>query len=170
MKKFALLFALLISCGMAAQNYKPLEPVEVPDYPTNIIRVSKNNYMSGDVYYTASHMLTMRSISADISPVNFDIHVKADNAVDLAKHQAVLKVGGVEYTKYVDFVSEINNGVYINILGDHVKHIAVSGLQEIVFKKQGQVTHTITFNAIEQELWRRTADELIKAVAIYDIL
>lgn len=171
MKRILLIFALLAaSLSAMAQNYKPLEPVELSDSFAHQIRVNKNSYMSGDIYYTASHYLTMRSISADINPVSFNLHIKEKDISIPVRTMAVLAIGGESYTKMVDFVSENDNSIYIDIVGEHVKHIAVSGLQSITFKREGEVIATMNFSKVEQELWRRTAEELIKEIKIYHIL
>lgn len=166
-----LTIAACLMCWMSAQaqTYKPLEPVEVPDTYSTTIRVSQNELLSGEKYYSASHFLGQRRMTADLDvPADCDLalDIDADMKVGMT---AVLSVGGKNYYLSVSYVAESSYGgqnVYVNLHQDHLKHIAVSGLQSITFRKNGDIVHEEQFNAIEQELWRRTAEELGKAAYI----
>ncbi|MBR6732165.1 MAG: hypothetical protein IKL91_05575 [Bacteroidales bacterium] len=169
MKRIIILLLASMPVITWAQDFKPLEAVEVPDFPTNNITVDENEYMGGGTYYTAHHLLAQRSMNAYLGvPASFDISYKVKNVTIPERTTAKLLVGGEEYYMRVDFV--YNGSVSIPINGQHIKHIAVSGLQGIVYIDNGDIIYKQDFNAIEQELWRRTADELIKTVEKFKIL
>lgn len=169
MRYFLIITLALVGWSAMAQNYKPLEPVEVPDFPTNTIRVDENTHPHGGTYYTASHGLYSRGMTAELGvPPLFDIFVEVKDC-DIPSNAGVkLYIGSEEYWKSVQFVS--NGKVYIDLLGAHIKHIATSGLQRIVFHKNGDIIHTQEYNPIEQELWRRNAEELCRTIEKFNIL
>lgn len=170
MKRILILLLALIPIMVAGQNFKPLAPVEVPDFPTNNITVTENEFMGGGTYYTAYHLMAQRQMNAYLGvPAQFDITYKVQGATFPERTTVKLLIGGDEYIKQVNFVSS-NGNVSIPINGHHVKHIAVSGLQGIIYLDNGDVIYQQEFNAIEQELWRRTADELAKTVEKFKIL
>lgn len=158
-------------CGIAvAQNYKPLEQVEVTDFPTNEIHIQENKYIGGGTYYTASHRLASRRINAELGvPPVFDIWLE-NNGKLIKECTAKMSIGGEDYFLYVDFISTDGKSISINLKGQHIKHISVSGLQSITFLKNGDFIHLQEFNLIEQELWRRTAEGLMDAVEKFNIL
>lgn len=171
MKRYFFIILLALFCLSAeAQNYKPLETVDVPDYPTNEIRIQENKRPWGGTYYTASHMLHIRRIEAELGvPPVFDLWT--DNKGNLTGScTAKMSIGGEDYFLYVDFIATENNSICINLKGQHIKHIAVSGLQSITFVKNGDFISIHEFNPIEQELWRRTAEALMGAVEKFNIL
>ena len=174
MKRIFILLLALMPFIAQAQNYKPLEPVDVPDFPTNNIDILEREFLTGGTYYTASHCLATRSINLTLEyPPEIDIAIHLDSAPE-QKFLAKLHIGGVNYLMWnvMVFDDEYNGGkrVYIDIQKDHLKHIAVSGLQGITFMYNGEVLQEITYNDIEQELWRRTAEELIRAVDKFKII
>ena len=77
---------------------------------------------------------------------------------------AKLSVGGIDYYLTVDYISD--DRFFIDLMQDHIRHIAVSGLQSITFLDYGSVVNVIEFHISEQELWRRTAEQLGKAAFI----
>ena len=166
------LIALFALCYTLAhsQNYKPLEQVDVPDFPSNEIRTQESKRAWGGTYYTASHMLGLRRIEAELGvPPVFDMWL--DNKGNLTQEcTAKMSIGGEDYFLYVDFISTDGKSISINLKGQHIKHIAVSGLQSITFLKNGDFIHLQEFNPIEQELWRRTAEGLMGAVEKFNIL
>lgn len=170
MRNLLTIAACLLCCISAhAQTYKPLEPVEVPDTYSTIVNVERNEMLSGEKYYSASHLLGIRRMTADLDvPANCDLALDIDADIKVGM-TAVLSVGGENYYLSVSFVSARSNeknSIHIDLLEDHLKHIAVSGLQSITFRNNGDVVHDKQFNAIEQELWRRTAEELGRAAYI----
>lgn len=167
MKRIIILLLALIPVITWAQDFKPLEAVEVPDFPTNKISVDENEYMDGSTYYNASHMLARRGMTASLGvPALFDIYMEK---LDIPEHTtAKVSIGGEEYFLSASIVN--NHAIYIRIKGLHIKHIAVSGLQSIVFIHNGDIVHTQDFGKVEQELWRRTAEELAKTVEKFKIL
>lgn len=168
MKKLLIIFLALIPVAAFGQDFKPLAPVDVPDFPGNVIQVTEREHLHGGTYYTAFHALGYRSISASLGvPAAFDIICRLPDASIPAHATVKLLIGGEEYTKQADYYEE---SAYISINGIHVKHIAVSGLQGLTFLDNGDIIHKQDFNAIEQELWRRTAEELIKTVEKFGIL
>ena len=167
MKRILILLLALMPVIVSAQNFKPLESIEVPDFPTNEVRVSENQYMDGSTYYNAFHQLAMRGMTASLGvPAMFDIYMEKINIPE--RCTAKMAIGGEEYFLPASLIN--NHAVYIDLKGLHVKHIAGSGLQSIIFLKNGEIVHTQKFNDIEQELWRRTADELAKTVEKFGIL
>jgi hypothetical protein len=167
MKRILILLLALMPAMVGAQDFKPLESVEVPDFPTNEIRITESEYLGGGTYYTASYMLARRGMTASLGvPALFDIYMER---LDIPEQTtAKVSIGGEEYFLSASLIN--NNSVYIDIKGLHVKHIAVSGVQSMVFLNNGDIVHTQDFNDIEQELWRRTADELAKTVDKFGIL
>lgn len=171
MKRYFLIAFFALFCLSAeAQNYKPLEAVDVPDYPTNEIRIQENKRPWGGTYYTASHMLHARRIEAELGvPPVFDMWL--DNKSNLTGScTAKMSIGGEDYFLYVDYISTDGKSISINLKGAHIKHIAVSGLQSITYLKNGDFISIHEFNPIEQELWRRTAEGLADAVEKFKIL
>ena len=152
-----------------SQNYKPLDPVELPDNPSTIIRVEENDGIL-ETYYTASHMLASRGMHAWLGvPPSFDIYMKPPYGVEFPKTaNARMIIGGEEYWKAAELMT--GGHIYIDLLGAHVKHIAVSGIQSIEFISNGDVIAKMEFNLIEQELWRKTAEQLCKTIEKYNIL
>ena len=169
MKKILILLLALMPVIATAQQYKPLEPVEVPETYSTKIRVSQNELLSGEKYYSASHFLGQRGMTADFDvPADCDLTLVIEAEIKVGM-TAVLSVGGRKYYPSVSYVAETSFegfNVYINLHQEHLKHIAVSGLQSITFRNNGDLVHEEQFNAIEQELWRRTADELGRAAFI----
>lgn len=171
MKKIAVLAALLvISIGVTAQDYKPLEKVEVPDYPTNKITISENTSLAtGHTYYTAQHSLFTRTISAELGvPLICDLSIKITEAEIPQGTTIKTSIGEENYYFTAGFVYE--EKIYADIDKEHIKHIAVSGIQSMTFILNGQVILVKNFNAIEQELWRRTAEELCKTLDKFKVL
>lgn len=153
------MIAALICVAAFSQDYKPLEPVEVGDYPTTRVRFDCHQYATGHPYYTASHSIHTRGISADTINDDYSIFLRVDQ--DIEQYTiAKINVGGRTYTMRVDFVA--NEQIYFNIQKEHIKHIAISGIQSIRYldKRTYETIYTQEFNLIEQELWRRTADKL----------
>ena len=168
MKRIIILLLALMPVITWAQDFKPLEAVEVPDFPTNNITVTEKEGIAG-TYYTAYHLMAQRQMNAYLGvPASFDISYKVKNVTIPERTTAKLLVGGEEYYMRVDFV--YNGNISIPVNGQHIKHIAVSGLQGIVYIANGDILYKQDFNAIEQELWRRTADELAKTVEKFKIL
>lgn len=170
MKRIVVILFLAIMPMMAgAQGFKSLESVEVPDFPANNITVTENDGITG-TYYTAYHLMAQRQMNAYLGvPALFDITYRVQEAVIPERTTVKFLIGGDEYIKHVDFVSS-NSNVSIPINGHHIKHIAVSGLQSIIYLNNGDIIYKQDFNAIEQELWRRTAEELAKTVEKFKIL
>lgn len=175
MKKIAMLAVLLaFSFVMKAQDYKPLEKVEVPDFPANEVRFEQKEHLWGGTYYRAYHMLVSRYITAELGvPPIFELSYHEGYNIKEGMI-GVFSIGGVNYNIPVSFVSDeggINRyRLFFEIKADHIKHIAVSGLQKIEYLQGGKNIHNKEFNMIEQELWRRTAEELIKGVDKFKIL
>lgn len=167
MKRIIILLLALIPVMAWAQNFKPLESVEVPDFPTNNIIVDEKEYMDGSTYYSASHMFARRGMTASLGvPAFFDIYMEK---LSIPEHTtAKASIGGEEYFLSASIVNDY--AIYIGIKGLHIKHIAVSGLQSIVFISNGDIVHTEEFGKVEQELWRRTAEELANTVEKFGIL
>lgn len=167
MKKFIILLLALIPIISGAQEFKPLKPLEVPDYPGNVISINESSFPP--TTYTASYAIMTRGISATLGvPGEFDIFFKVDDADNYDGMTARLWIGGEQYYKQVFFTSA--GKIYIDILGLHIKHMAVSGLQAVDFLNNGNLVLAHHFNEIEQELWRRAAGELINTVEKFKIL
>lgn len=174
MKRIIILLLALMPFIAQAQDYKPLPPVDVPDFPTNNIEISEREFITGGTYYSASHCLATRSINLTLEyPPQIDIAFHLDNAPE-QKCLAKLHIGGVNYLMWdISILNDEYNGgkrVYIDIQKDHLKHIAVSGFQGVTFMYNGEALHEVKHNDIEQELWRRTAEELIRAVDKFKII
>jgi hypothetical protein len=178
MKKIAMLAVLLaVSFVMKAQDYKPLEKVEVSDYPTNKVVFEQKEHLWGGTYFQAYHRLATRYITAELGvPPIFELIYTEKEEIKEGMI-GVFSVGGVKYHIPVFFVSDMGKygslekyHVTFEIKADHIKHIAVSGLQKIEYLQGGKNVHNAEFNLKEQELWRRTAEELIKGVAKFNIL
>ena len=151
-------------CTSHAQKYKPLETVEVPSNYYTEIRINQMSYMTGETYYMVSHRLGTRYMTADFAvPANCSMTMQLLPGITQGM-DAVLSVGGVNYYLSVTFV--IDETFYIDLMEDHIRHIAVSGLQSITFLDYGSTVNVIEFHVSEQELWRRTAEELGKAAYI----
>lgn len=166
---FTIAACLMCLVSAQAQNYKPLDPVEVPDTYSTRITVEKKEMLSGDKYYMSSHLLGQRRMTADLAvPANCDLSLIVDAEIKEGM-TAIISVGGIHYYLSVSFVYKASFGgidAYAGLHQDHLKHIAVSGLQSITFRDNNGLVHEEQFNAIEQELWRRTAEELGKAAYI----
>lgn len=164
MKRILILLLALMPFKALGQNYKPLKQVDVPNTPATVVRVEETSYR-----YTSSHIFGHRSINAYMGvPFEYDIQINIKDVIIPKDITANFHIGGQVYNLTV-FFSELNY-VSMSLLGDHIKHIAVSGIQKIVFHKYGDVIHTQEFNAVEQELWRRTAEELISAIDKFKVL
>lgn len=172
MKRLLTIAALLVCISASAQNYKPLEPVDVNTTHSTTIHIKRNTSLLGNVYYWACHYIGARSMTADLAvPANCDLAISEKWPSNIAVgNTAKLSVGGVDYYLEVAYLGTENNwgekALYIDLKEDHVRHIAVSGLQSITFLDWGEFLHEITFSPIEQELWRRTAEEVGKAALI----
>jgi hypothetical protein len=174
MKKIAMLAVLLaVSFVMKAQGYKPLEKVEIGDYPTTQVRFEEREYLYGGTYYVAYHMLGMRTLKAELGvPPLLELTYTEDYDIKVGM-TGVFSIGGEDYYLPVSFVGEgtLNKHIiYFDLLKEHIRHISVSGIQKIKYLHNGKNIHNVEFNLIEQELWRRTAEELIKGVAKFNIL
>lgn len=171
MKRIFILLLALLPMMASAQNFIPLESVTVPNELGNIIRVQElTRTLSGATYYFSSHRLGTRGMTAEMGvPFVYDMNtqIKA-NGIEQGI-TAKMFVGDKEYSMVVYWVSD-KGDVYWDIVGEHIKHIAVSGVQKIVFHKYGNILATQEYDAVEQELWRRTAEELIKAIDKYKVL
>lgn len=170
MKKGLISAALMLISAMSfAQNYKPLKQIEVPENLINAITVSEREYITGGTYYTSSFHLHQRGITAELGvPAKFDFFIIERNLKIPEKAKALVCIGDEIYYMNADFV--IEDTIYIELAKDHVRHIAVSGMQYIEFKQNGELLHRLDFNEIEQELWRRAAVELKNTVEIFKIL
>jgi hypothetical protein len=171
MKKIAALaFLLCFSLYLSAQEFKVLEMVDVPDVPSNkVIVEQKTNILTQKPYYTASHMLNQRGISVDTYPsLCFELFM--NTSFDVPKGcYAKLNIGGTEYMTIVFHVNKdailSETQVYIDIAPEQIKYIATGGIQSIEYRNRVKAIYTEEFNMIEQELWRRTAYELMKKLA-----
>lgn len=164
--KRALVFAafILFCTSLSAQPYKPLKPVEIEENYVTKVKVTRCTSLSGEVYYMASHYMVQRYMTADLDvPANCSMIMPLVSNITegmLAK----LSVGGIDYYLTVDYISD--DRFFIDLMQDHIRHIAVSGLQSITFLDYGSVVNVIEFHISEQELWRRTAEQLGKAAFI----
>ena len=166
MKRILILLLALMPVMVGAQDFKPLESVEVPDFPTNQIKITEGSFPSPD--YSATYMLRARGMNVYLGvPPHYELFLRIDGISIPKGINAKLSMGGEEYWLATSFVS--GNSVYIDIQGDHIKHIAVSGLQSIAFTNNGDMIHLQAFNDIEQELWRRTAENLAKTIDKFGI-
>lgn len=167
MKRILILLLALMPFVAGAQDFKPLESVKVPDVPTNAIRITEGSFPSPD--YSISHILGARGMNVYLGvPPQYELFLRVDGTAIQKGISARMYIGGEEYWLATSFVS--GNSVYINIQGDHIKHIAVSGIQSIVFANNGDTIYSTSFNPIEQELWRRNAEELINTISKFNIL
>lgn len=165
MRKALVFTAFFLFCvSLSAQPYKPLEPVEIEENYVTQVRVKRCTYMSGEVYYKASHYMVQRYMTADLDvPANCSMTIPLPPNITegiLAK----LSVGGIDY--YLDITYIADERLWIDLQEDHIRHIAVSGLQSITFLDYGSVVNVIEYHISEQELWRRTAEQLGKAAFI----
>lgn len=180
MKKIAMPAVLLaVSFVMKAQDYKPLEKVEVPDYPANEVRFEQKEHLWGGIYFQAYHKLLSRyiQIQLEVPPI---IELCYYENIEIKEGMTgVFSIGGENYYIPVFFVTDMSDygstrydkyNVTFEMKADHIKHIAVSGLQKIEYLQNGKNVHNKEFNLKEQELWRRTAEKLIKGVAKLNIL
>lgn len=171
MKRLLTIAALLVCISANAQKYKPLAPVEVHDTYSTKIYLDRNVAILGDVYYSAYHLIGARRMTVDLCvPANCDLAIAEKWPSNIVVgNTAKISVGGVDYYLEVTYLGNDNHGeklLYIDLKEDHVRHIAVSGLQSITFLDWGELLYEITFSPIEQELWRRTAEEVGKAAYI----
>ena len=160
-----LTIAACLMCWMSAQaqNYKPLEKVKVPADAVQIVKPRTLNPRQN--YYMAAHNNGENVMTADFSvPAECQIIFGYNSAIDSDCTIACLQVGGVKYYPQVIFTGPV--GRVILISQDHLKHIAVSGLQSITYMKEGEAMYTDNYDLVGQELWRRTAEELGKAAYI----
>lgn len=174
MKNIAMLAVLLaVSFVMKAQDYKPLEKVDVPDFPSNEVIFKETMNIKGIVAYTASHCLTTRSISTEITigKGSFnDLSFVINEAVNIPNEStALLMVGGKSYKNLVYHVSN-NKTPYIELSAEQIKHISISGLQSTEFYYNNKAIYKRDFNKIEQELWRKTAQQIYKALDVWSIV
>lgn len=165
MKRLFFIMSLaLLGVSATAQNYIPLGKVSVPETHTTKVHVNKCSYMNGETYYKASHHMGRKYMTADLQvPANCDMAIPLLPNITQGM-TAKLSVGGVDYYLTISFV--IDESFYIDLLEDHIRHIAVSGLQSITFMNSGTIVQELNFPLHEQEIWRRTAEELGKAAYI----
>lgn len=164
MKRIILMaIAALFCVAAAAQDYKPLEPVDLGDNILRQTHFSKRELAKGFPTFSVSHLLATRGMNAQPADKAFDMWIEKENAEIAEGCFAKLKVGGVTHQLRVDYVAGDGKSMYINLYERHLKHIAVSGIQSISFvsNKTGKEIVNQEFNLIEQELWRRTAAELL---------
>ena len=148
-----------------AQNYKPLEKVEVPDQWANKINISKQESFFSGTYYMASHHIGQRYMTANLkTPAYCTLAVLREDSPVTQGMTACFSVGGTKYYLKVALVSD--KSICFDLQEDHIRHIAVSGIQSISYMKNGEAIQYDEYNPIEQELWRRTAEELGKAAYI----
>lgn len=155
-----------------AQNYKPLEPVDAPDNYATKIKVEEKENILGKTYYSSSFALGSKAITATMGvPFEYSLIVHFDKIKIPENKRARFYVGGVQYS-FTPYISELSNDCILNvdISGTHLKHFAVSGIQKIFVHDCGDEIITLEFNEVEQELWRRAAEELIKAIDKYKVL
>ena len=170
MKRLLILLLALMPVMVSAQKYKPLDPVEVPDEIWCRLQVDEREFPGGGTYYMSGHSLYTRTITAYMGvPFTYSLALQIRQPEIPIGITAKFFIGGEEYSFPVDFVSD-DKRVYVDIMGAHVKHIAVSGIQKIVFHKYGDIVHTQEFSLVEQEMWRRTSEELMKAIDKYKVL
>lgn len=162
MIRLASLLLALIPLLAAAQEYKPLEAVEVPDTWGNIINVQESEGVFSK-HIRASHRFATRSIGVRLSaPPHYDLSLIIEGSPVQVDDYAKMEIGGSLYYLQVGYVNEGSTYIYMD--AEHVKHIAVSGLQSITFLRNGDEVLSIAFNTIEQEMWRRTAEDLKRNV------
>jgi hypothetical protein len=146
-----------------------LDPVEVPNNQATTINVEEKESLMGNTYYSATHSLASRGINATMGvPFTYELFLNLGDKKVPEQVSARFYVGGEQYS-FRPIVTSYNI-LYVDLQGSHLKHFAVSGIQKIVFHKYGDVIHTQEFNAVEQELWRRTAEELISAIDKFKVL
>ena len=177
MKRLLTIAALLVCLSANAQtykspSYKPLEPVDVPVTSATAIEIYDFPGYDGTKMYFADHDHSSKSMMVDLSvPANCNLSFWEKGLENIAVgNTAKLSIGGVQYYLKVSFISDEKvsdeTQYIIDLKEDHVRHIAVSGLQSITFMDWGEVLYEITYNPVEQELWRRTAEEVGKAAYI----
>lgn len=162
-----LTIAACLMCWMSAQaqSYKPLEKVEVPDEWANKVYISKQESFFSGTYYMASHHIGQRYMTANLkTPAYCTLAVLREDSTVTQGVTACFSVGGTKYYLKVALVSD--KSICFDLLEDHIRHIAVSGIQSILYMKNGEAIQYDEYNLIEQELWRRTAEELGKAAYI----
>lgn len=163
MKRIILMAIASLLCVIsAAQDYKPLDPVDLGDDPLRQTHFSKSEHSAGFPNFSVTHLLATRGINAQAADKTFDMFLERENTEIGIGTFAKLKVGGVTYLLRVDYIGITGKQQYINLFERHIKHIAISGIQSICFvsNKTNKEIATQEFNLIEQELWRRTAAEL----------
>ena len=166
MKRLLTIAACLMCLVSAqAQSYKPLEKVEVPDEWANKVYISKQESFFSGTYYMASHHIGQRYMTANLkTPAYCTLAVLREDSPVTQGVTACFSVGGTKYYLKVALVSD--KSICFDLLEDHIRHIAVSGIQSITYKNNGETIHAEEYNLIEQELWRRTAEELGRAAYI----
>lgn len=165
MRKILILLLALMPVMTTAQNYKPLEKVEVPDQWANKINISKQESFFSGTYYIASHHIGQRYMTANLkTPAYCTLAVLREDSPVTQGTTACFSVGGTKYYLKVALVSD--KSICFDLQEDHIRHIAVSGIQSISYMKNGEAIQYDEYNPIEQELWRRTAEELGKAAYI----
>ena len=169
MKRLLILLLALMPIMSWAQKYKPLGPVEVPDnYATNI-KIREYEHLFGSTCYEASHSLASRGMNAIMGvPFTYELFIHLGENKIQENVIAKFYVGGEEYS-FKPIISSYNI-LYIELQGSHLKHFAVSGIQKVFIHNYGKEVLTLDYNLIEQELWRRTAEELINAIDKYKVL
>ena len=165
--KRLLTIAACLTCLVSAQaqSYKPLEKVEVPDEWANKVYISKQESFFSGTYYIASHHIGQRYMTANLkTPAYCTLAVLREDSPVTQSVTACFSVGGTRYYLKVALVSD--KSICFDLQEDHIRHIAVSGIQSITYMNNGEPIHAEEYNLIEQELWRRTAEELGKAAYI----
>ena len=165
MKRILILLLALMPVMMSGQGYKNLPKIEVPDTPATQINITEREFPVQT--YTASHMLASRGINARVDiPPTYDLFMKTTGGKTMmVGTKAVLLIGGEEYQLRVTHA--IADRVTIDVQLSLLTHMSFSGLQGIRFENSaGKVTHEETFNDIQQELWRRTSEQ-IREIVMY---
>lgn len=157
---------LMCLVSAQAQSYKPLEKVEVPDEWANKVYISKQESFFSGTYYIASHHIGQRQMTANLkTPAYCTLALREGECRSITQGMAAcFSVGGTKYYLKVALVSD--KSICFDLQEDHIRHIAVSGIQSITYMNKGETIHAEEYNLIEQELWRRTAEELGKAAYI----
>lgn len=192
MKKILIALICTILCFSAHAQHVPLKHIEVPDFPTTQIRKDYSNnfaktintysaifsftwcfrhevgYKEPDLDYNVWGLSLVLDQKQDLT---LRIKAKAEQGLgDLLQGAAplYLTVGGKHYVINTWYYATGNKRLMLDFEKNIVEHVSVSGLQGIYTETVSEENKIIVFNEVQQELWRRSAEEVYSKRKVYN--
>ena len=192
MKKILITIAFLIVACVSYAQHLPLKHIEVGDYPTTEIRKSfSNNFANTINPYSAKFCFTWgiyHEVGFKDPDLNFctwglemNLNTKQDLTLKIKASttqgfgdllQGVkplyLSVGETTYPVRTWYYATDSKHLMLDFYKGIVEHISISGLQGIYVNIPSEDSQLIKFTDVEQELWRRSAEEVYSKRKVYN--